>query len=113
MQQRARRRTRRGQQPQGAPSRGSAGATAAAPKKSKSRNPTNQQVVEDDNGGGPTDARYAIKRLHWDTLSDFERVRGSIDLAMEAKYLSALSHPNIGTLFAVKGRSDRWADDIV
>jgi hypothetical protein len=45
----------------------------------------------------PTDARYAIKRLHWDTLNDFERVRGSIDLAMEAKYLSALSHPNIGT----------------
>jgi hypothetical protein len=44
-----------------------------------------------------TDARYAIKRLHWDTLNDFERVRGSIDLAMEAKYLSALSHPNIGT----------------
>jgi hypothetical protein len=44
-----------------------------------------------------TDARYAIKRLHGDTLNDFERVRGSIDLAMEAKYLSALSHPNIGT----------------
>lgn len=42
------------------------------------------------------EARYAIKMLHKD-LGAMERVRGKIDLAMEAKYLSALWHPNIGT----------------
>jgi hypothetical protein len=43
------------------------------------------------------EARYAIKRLHWESLNEFERTRGAIDLAMEAMYLSALSHPNIST----------------
>ena len=42
------------------------------------------------------DARYAIKRLHKD-LTQLERVRGMIDLALEAKFLSALWHPNIST----------------
>jgi len=42
------------------------------------------------------DARYAIKRLHSD-LSVLERARGVIDLAIEAKLLSVLWHPNIGT----------------
>lgn len=41
------------------------------------------------------EARYAIKRLHRD-LSDLERVRGMIDLAIEVKFLSVLWHPNIG-----------------
>lgn len=40
------------------------------------------------------DARYAIKRLHRD-LSDLERARGMIDLAIEAKFLSVIWHPNI------------------
>lgn len=40
-------------------------------------------------------ARYAIKRLHKD-LSDLERTRGMIDMALEAEYLSVLWHPNIG-----------------
>lgn len=41
------------------------------------------------------DARYAVKRLHRD-LNDFERTRGMIDLAIEAKFMSTLWHPNIG-----------------
>jgi hypothetical protein len=39
-------------------------------------------------------SRYALKRLH-DHLSDVERARGTIDLAVEAKYLSVVWHPNI------------------
>eukprot|EP00977_Amphora_coffeiformis_P007448 scaffold1619_cov161-Amphora_coffeaeformis.AAC.8 len=47
------------------------------------------------------DARYAVKRLHRD-LGDLERARGMIDLAIEAKFLSALWHPNIGKLFSMQ-----------
>ena len=39
-------------------------------------------------------ARYALKRLHSD-LTALERARGMIDLAVEAKYLSIVWHPNI------------------
>ena len=39
--------------------------------------------------------RYALKRLH-DNLSEFEKARAMIDLAVEAKYLSVVWHPNIG-----------------
>ena len=39
-------------------------------------------------------ARYALKRLHGD-LNEVERARGMIDLAVEAKYLSVVWHPNI------------------
>ena len=39
-------------------------------------------------------ARYALKRLHG-ALSAMERARGMIDLAVEAKYLSVVWHPNI------------------
>jgi hypothetical protein len=39
-------------------------------------------------------ARYAIKRLH-KALAPVERARGMIDLAIEAKYLSTVWHPNI------------------
>ena len=38
--------------------------------------------------------RYAIKMLHG-RLSEFERARGMIDMAVEAKYLSVVWHPNI------------------
>jgi hypothetical protein len=41
-----------------------------------------------------TTARYAIKRLHG-CLSAAERARGMLDLAVEAKYLSVVWHPNI------------------
>jgi len=41
-----------------------------------------------------TDARYAIKKLHPD-LSYLEHARGTIDLAIETKFLSRLWHPNI------------------
>lgn len=41
-------------------------------------------------------ARYAVKRLHR-SLNGLERARGMIDLAIEAKFLSTLWHPNIGT----------------
>ena len=40
-------------------------------------------------------SRYAIKKLHSD-LNDLERARGMIDMALEAKYLSVMWHPNIG-----------------
>jgi hypothetical protein len=40
------------------------------------------------------DARYAVKYLH-DDLSPLEEARGRIDLAIEAKYLSVIAHPNI------------------
>lgn len=41
------------------------------------------------------DARYAVKYLIKSELSDMERARGRIDLAIEVKYLRALNHPNI------------------
>lgn len=43
------------------------------------------------------DARYAIKRLDAEHLSELELARGMIDLAIETKFLSRLWHPNIGT----------------
>ena len=39
-------------------------------------------------------ARYALKKLHG-CLSAVERARGMVDLAVEAKYLSVVLHPNI------------------
>lgn len=39
-------------------------------------------------------ARYALKRLH-SNLTELERARGMVDLAVEAKYLSIVWHPNI------------------
>ena len=39
-------------------------------------------------------ARFALKRLHG-CLSATEKARGMIDLAVEAKYLSVVWHPNI------------------
>jgi hypothetical protein len=39
-------------------------------------------------------ARFALKRLHG-ALTAVERARGMIDLAVEAKYLSVVWHPNI------------------
>jgi serine/threonine protein kinase len=52
-------------------------------------------------------ARYAIKRLHED-LNEIERARGIVDLALEAKYLSVLWHPNISKyrLLRMRGSSD-------
>jgi len=42
------------------------------------------------------DARYAIKEMSPDILRDPERfVAGMIDLAIEAKFLAVLRHPNI------------------
>lgn len=38
--------------------------------------------------------RFALKRLH-DDLSEVEKARAMIDLAVEAKYLSVVWHPNI------------------
>ena len=48
--------------------------------------------------------RYALKRLH-DNLSEFEKARAMIDLAVEAKYLSVVWHPNIGMIMKLKGLS--------
>lgn len=39
-------------------------------------------------------SRYALKRLH-DDLTEVEQARGMIDLAIEAKFLSIVWHPNI------------------
>lgn len=42
------------------------------------------------------DARYAVKFLRTDVMSDAKRFRtGAADLAIEAKFLSSLEHPNI------------------
>lgn len=40
------------------------------------------------------EARYAVKRLHRD-LDARTEARGTIDLAIEAKFLTVISHPNI------------------
>jgi serine/threonine protein kinase len=39
--------------------------------------------------------RYAIKRLRPDLKSELDYARGSIDLAIEIKFMSVLVHPNI------------------
>ncbi len=45
-------------------------------------------------------ARYAIKRLH-KALTPVEKARGMIDLAIEAKYLSTVWHPNISKCYGL------------
>jgi hypothetical protein len=40
------------------------------------------------------DYRYALKRLH-DDLGHVEQARGMVDMAVEAKFLSVVWHPNI------------------
>jgi len=40
------------------------------------------------------DARYAIKKLR-DDLSDADKSKGILDLALEAKFLSVIDHPHI------------------
>lgn len=48
------------------------------------------------------EARYAMKVLSTETLSDQElAVKGIVDLALEAKFLAVLSHRNIIKLRAV------------
>ena len=44
--------------------------------------------------------RYALKMLHSE-LSQVEKARGMIDLALEAKYLSIVWHPNISELVSL------------
>lgn len=45
-------------------------------------------------------ARYAIKRLEGD-LSDIDRARGAVDLAIEIKLVSTLWYPNISKCVAL------------
>jgi hypothetical protein len=45
-------------------------------------------------------ARYAVKRLR-DDLSDLDRVRGMIDLAIEIKFFRVIWHPNIVKMRAI------------
>jgi len=40
--------------------------------------------------------RYCTKRLHHPDLSEVERTRGMVDLALEAQYLAHLWHPHVG-----------------
>jgi hypothetical protein len=48
------------------------------------------------------DTRYAIKRISNDLLKDHEMfVNGIVDLAIEAKFLSVIRHPNIIKMRAV------------
>ena len=59
-------------------------------------------------------ARYALKRLHSD-LTALERARGMIDLAVEAKYLSIVWHPNISKFhgeYAIAGCYGHFSYDI-
>jgi serine/threonine protein kinase len=54
------------------------------------------------------EARYAVKALMKEDLTETEYARGRIDLAIEVKYLQALNHPNI-----VKMRGLFDTDDLV
>ncbi len=54
---------------------------------------TRQYMTENSQRDG--DARYAIKRMKQKFDSDKKKHRGMLDLAIEASYLSSLSHPNI------------------
>jgi serine/threonine protein kinase len=56
------------------------------------------------------DARYAVKRLKKD-LDDFQTARGRIDLAIEVRYLHALSHPNIVKMRGVFKTDDPFDPD--
>ena len=63
-------------------------------------------------GGGDDDeeegtSRYAIKEIN-DYLSTASKVDGAIDLAIEAKFLSCLSHPNIIKLMATPTGSSTY-----
>lgn len=53
---------------------------------------------------GKVSRRYAIKRLK-KNLTGTQRIDGSIDIAIEAKFLSTLSHPNIIKIRGVGGLS--------
>lgn len=42
------------------------------------------------------DARYAIKKLSKEVIDDVHRfVQGTIDLAVESRFLAVINHPNI------------------
>ena len=46
-------------------------------------------------------ARYAIKMLHKDAVENPEMlIRGSIDMAVEARILSSIDHPNVVKIYA-------------
>ena len=50
------------------------------------------------------DARYAIKKLSDSVLTDKERyVNGTLDLAIEARFLSVMRHPNLIKLRGMAG----------
>lgn len=51
-----------------------------------------------------TSARYVIKQLKRD-LNETQRIDGSIDIAIEAKFLSALSHSNVIKIRGIGGLS--------
>jgi hypothetical protein len=54
-------------------------------------------------------ARYAIKRLRGD-LSELDRVRGMIDLAIEIQFFRVIWHPNIVKMRAISSTSRLSAD---
>jgi hypothetical protein len=58
-------------------------------------NGARQYMADNVRRGG--DARFAFKRLHRE-LTDLQKARGMVDLAIEAKFLSVLWHPNISEL---------------
>mmetsp|Transcript_22056 Transcript_22056/g.54485 ORF Transcript_22056/g.54485 Transcript_22056/m.54485 type:complete len:568 (+) Transcript_22056:226-1929(+) len=52
-------------------------------------------------------ARYAIKQIN-DHLNTASKIDGAVDLAIEAKYLSCISHPNIINLVATPSGSTSY-----
>lgn len=63
-----------------------------------------QQSCEEKGEGSP---RYAIKQIN-DHLSTASKVDGAVDLAIEAKFLSSLAHPNIINLVATPTGSSTY-----
>jgi len=63
----------------------------------------------DDNDNNDTNKfdGYAVKLVRQDMLSDTKKCRAAVDMASEAKILSALSHPNIIRIRGVLGYIER------
>ena len=56
--------------------------------------------------GSHMDCRYAIKAVHSSCESDVQQyINGVVDLAVEARFLSVLCHPNIVKMRAMSGAS--------
>jgi serine/threonine protein kinase len=70
-----------------------------------------RQFIADHCKRASGDSRYALKTLRRDVVNDEERlVLGLCDLAVEVRFLSALTHPHIIKLRAVSSASEYSSD---